>query len=848
MQKSPALTEYDNLVYKKFEVFNSLFLSLPFSGVSDTGMLLPVLQRKCRIGLQNGQSPVEILDDFFATEPDFDTEESKLRFMFRAVQYIERQVVLFDSAEDAAFTEVGRDGNRLTLEELGHIAERRDDKEALAERLSNFSARIVFTAHPTQFYPYSVLHIMEQLRDYIKSNDINSIYLILEQLGLTSFINPTQPTPLIEAKNIIYFLENVYYDAIAELYSIIKNEIFNGEFDNPSLIKIGFWPGGDRDGNPNVRAETTIDVADELRQTLMKCYYSDLVSLSRRLTFPATNEPLRLLMETIYPLQFDKTKSIAYEEILSPLNKIRNVVISKYNSLFLDEIDNLINKVRIFKTHFAILDVRQDHPVHDRVVEYILQKSKTFTGDFHMLDKQRKIELLLSRDFIAEAEDFADPVMRDTIEMIKSMREIQFKNGEEGCCRYIISNSEDIYSVLHVFSLFRWCGYSDEDLKFDIVPLIETMEGMSNSADFMRELFSIPEYRNHLKRRGDKQTMMLGFSDGTKDGGYLKANWSIFKTKEILTKVCSDHDIKAIFFDGRGGPPARGGGKTHRFYASQSKHIAAHELQLTIQGQTISSKYGTKEHFNRNFEQFITSGVANAVFKRNIDISSHHRKLIEELSEISFDKYTALKQHDCFLPYLENKSTLKYYGNANITSRPVKRGTSEKLRFSDLRAISFVGSWSQLKQNVPGYYGIGTAIKTLVERGQTDEIKELFREVPFFKALILNSMMSLSKSDFRLTSYMRDDEVYGQFWQMLHAEYELSREMTLLISDYEQLMEEEPITRRSIEIRESIVLPLLVLQQYALQKIEQNSEHSATYGKIVRRSLYGNINAARNSA
>jgi phosphoenolpyruvate carboxylase len=374
------------------------------------------------------------------------------------------------------------------------------------------------------------------------------------------------------------------------------------------------------------------------------------------------------------------------------------------------------------------------------------------------------------------------------------------------------------------------------------------MEGMKNSGTIMQELFEILEYRSHLLQRHNKQTIMLGFSDGTKDGGFLMANWSIFKTKENLSAVCDQYGIKAIFFDGRGGPPARGGGKTHRFYAAQSRKIASHEIQLTIQGQTITSTYGTKEHFIHNCEQLLTAGLSNNFFSKENDISAESRQLIEDLSRISYEKYTALKNHSMFLPYLENKSTLKYYNKANIGSRPAKRGDQKKLEFKDLRAIPFVGSWSQLKQNIPGFFGIGTAIQTLVKEGKPEELKKLFREVPFFKALILNSMMSLSKCYFELTAYIARDEEYKDFWNILFDEYKLSKEMVLFISGYEILMEEEPVTRSSIEIREHIVLPLLVIQQYALQKIEQKSSYEEVYEKIVQRSLYGNINASRNSA
>ena len=222
--------------------------------------------------------------------------------------------------------------------------------------------------------------------------------------------------------------------------------------------------------------------------------------------------------------------------------------------------------------------------------------------------------------------------------------------------------------------------------------------------------------------------------------------------------------------------------------------------------------------------------------------------MLEELSDLSFEKYDALKNHDKFIAYLENKSTLKYYQKANIGSRPGKRGHKKKLELTDLRAISFVGSWSQLKQNVPGYFGIGTAIKILKDQGKLEDLKKLFKEVPLFKALMLNSMMSLAKCYFELTSYMKDDEEYGEFWNILNEEYLLSKEMLLLISDSKILMEKESVSRESVKIRENIVLPLLVIQQFALQQMSKETEYKELYEKIVIRSLYGNINASRNSA
>lgn len=848
MQQQERLAEFKKSVQNKFNVYNSLFLNLPYENIENIGMLIPLLLDQSEKGLDNGLNPKEILEHFFENFVEAKSEKDQIDFMFRIIQYVERQVVLYDSVEDAAFPKLHKHSSSLSLKDYFQLVEKNNSWDTIWDKLSHFSARIVLTAHPTQFYTPAVLDIITNLRTLILEDKIDEIDVGLQQLGLTSLINAKKPTPLDEAKNIIYTLRHVYYDAIGDMYASIKASVGSNVFENHDIVKLGFWPGGDRDGNPFVTADITKDVMNELRLTLMKCYYNELKSLSHKLTFKAVQEPLQKLRSNLYTAMFDSSKDIGYEDLIVPLEEIRQVLIEKYQGLYLKDLERFIDKVKIFKVHFATIDIRQDHSMHTKVMVEVLKKKGLIKESLDELTEEALIDILLHVNLKLSAEDYEEEIVKDTIKNISQLQTIQDKNGEEGCNRYIISNSEDIYSVLFVYALFRWCGWNGKNITFDIVPLFETMNGMDSAENTMKKLFGLSEYRDHVGTRNNKQTIMLGFSDGTKDGGYLKANWSILKTKEVLSMVCAENDVAAIFFDGRGGPPARGGGKTHRFYAAQTNKVANNEIQLTIQGQTITSTYGTKEQFIYNSEQLLTAGLSNTILGKEITISDTDRNLVEELSELSFKKYDELKHHEKFMPYLENMSTLKYYTKANIGSRPGKRGNKAKLELSDLRAISFVGSWSQLKQNVPGYYGIGTALKMLEDNGRFNEAKKLYEEVPFFQALMMNSMMSLSKCYFELTSYMKENEEYGGFWDILHAEYELSKTMLLKLSGMEILMEKEAISRESIKIRESIVLPLLVIQQYALQKIGAGTDYKELYEKIVTRSLYGNINASRNSA
>jgi phosphoenolpyruvate carboxylase len=434
------------------------------------------------------------------------------------------------------------------------------------------------------------------------------------------------------------------------------------------------------------------------------------------------------------------------------------------------------------------------------------------------------------------------------------MKEIQSNNGEKACNRYIISNNQSALNILEVFTMFRLSDWDNPTV--DIVPLFETVSDLKVASKVMESVYSNPVYKNHLAQRNNQQTIMLGFSDGTKDGGYLMANWSILKAKEALTSISRKYGIKVIFFDGRGGPPARGGGNTHQFYSSMGDFVESDEIQLTVQGQTISSNFGTVQSCQYNLEQLLSSGIQNRVLK---DVNQTNTKddkvILDKLANISYKAYSDFKDHPMFVPYLEHVSTIKYYAKTNIGSRPSKRGNADsKFDFSSLRAIPFVGSWSQLKQNVPGFYGVGTALKYYSDRKEFSKVKNLYKNSPFFRTLISNSMMSLTKSFFKLTAYMKNDPQYGEFWLLIYNEYKLTKKLILRLSGFDSLMQNEPANKASIQTREKIVLPLITIQQYALKKIKdiENGKHSkkdlALFEKMVTRSLFGNINASRNSA
>ena len=861
MRELTKKERFNDKVLSRFNLYNSIFSTLPYESIAKTGVMLPLFERICIDGYKKSNNPTKIVNDFFATYMSGSDDPEKVSLLFRFIQYIERQVVLFDAVEDASFSQINNLDGRGTLRSLKEEVESKNKKSELKKYLSKFKIRPVLTAHPTQFYPGSVLGIITDLTSAVKNNNLAEIKVLLSQLGKTPFFKNKKPTPYDEAVSLTWYLENVFYNSISNIYKYIKINIFDGkDFDN-DIVNLGFWPGGDRDGNPFVTTKITLKTANKLRSDIIKNYYRDIRSLRRRLTFKNIEDKVVEIENRLYKSIFNesKTPKISLDELKTELNKIKNILINEHNSLFLEELDEIIDKVKIFGYHFASLDIRQDSRIHSSVfnsVFKIAQKNlnKLFPDNYLDLNEEKKIKILSKIKGDISPDLFNDELSVSTLSSIRAMKEIQSNNGEKACNRYIISNNQSALNILEVFTMFRLSNW--ENPTVDIVPLFETVSDLKVASKVMESVYANPVYKNHLKQRNNQQTIMLGFSDGTKDGGYLMANWSILKAKEALTSVSRKHGIKVIFFDGRGGPPARGGGNTHQFYSSMGEFVESDEIQLTVQGQTISSNFGTVQSCQYNLEQLLSSGIQNRVLSDVNNISSKEDKLIlDKLANISYKAYTEFKDHPMFVPYLEHVSTIKYYAKTNIGSRPSKRGSADaKFDFSSLRAIPFVGSWSQLKQNVPGFYGVGTALKYYSDRKEFSKIKNLYKSSPFFRTLISNSMMSLTKSFFKLTAYMKNDPQYGEFWLLIYNEYRLTKKLILRLSGFDHLMQNEPANKASIQTREKIVLPLITIQQYALRKIKdiENGNHPkkdlSLYEKMVTRSLFGNINASRNSA
>lgn len=852
---STEISRFNNEVGIRYQLYNSLFTSLPFHRIEKTGIMLSLLQSLCEEGYKKKWGPVAILEDFFSRHTSYTTEQQQLDLLFRFVQYVERQVVLFDALEDAAFSKLNDMKGLGTLKQLQADVIQESKQSQLQKRLRDFSVRLVLTAHPTQFYPGSVLGIINDLSKAIAENNLNQINTYLQQLGKTAFFKKQKPTPYDEAVSLIWYLENVFYPASGKITTTMAQQ-FSDEHDPAhSLIRMGFWPGGDRDGNPFVTSDITLKVADALRGAIIKCYYMDVRKMRRRLTFEGVEGPLQKLEKRLYDNIFipGYQADLTQQEVEETLYQIRETIVHQHNGLFLGMVDALLHRVHVFGLHFATLDIRQDSGVHHKVIAEVC--SALNGQDYVTMEREEKLKWLAAFEGPFELPSGASAIVQDTLSTVGMIKKIQDQNGKPGCDRYIISQCKYPEHILEVFALFVAGGWKRNAIDVDIIPLFETIDDLKNAASVMQDLYVFAPYMDHLKRRRRKQTVMLGFSDGTKDGGYLMANYSIYKAKKEVSVVSTKYNIDVVFFDGRGGPPARGGGKTHKFYASMGSDISQKEIELTVQGQTVSSNFGTVESAQFNMEQLINAGISSQLFSSGAStFSDQEQELLDQLAWESFDAYVRLRNHPYFMEYLTHASPLRFYAETNIGSRPAKRGASARLSLQDLRAIPYVGSWSQMKQNVTGYYGVGTALRNMERKGHMKALKAIYQRSSFFRTLMDNCEMAMKKCFFPLTAYLSDHPTYGEIWRDIQSEYELTRQYILMLSGKTELMEDYPIENISIQTRERIVLPLTTIQQYALTKVREIEEKNipspmrSSYEKLVMRCSFGIINAGRNSA
>ena len=875
---------FDEHIATRYRLYSGLFLGLPYHLLQRVGRLLPVFTEHCRKRLQQKESPSAIVDRFFFENPLL-TDVSRDEALFLFLQLVEREVVLFDALEDDSFTQTH---DLAAPGSVSHLVEAvfRDDRRAdLAQLLDQTATRIVLTAHPTQFYPDTVQGIIQDLHAALNRNDPAQVERLLLQLGKTRFSNRTRPTPVDEARSLLRPLEEVFYDVLPKIASRVllaghgRAQLPVHLPPRPNL-QIGFWPGGDRDGNPYVTAEVTREVARLLKERVLACYHATAVELCRRLTFEGVHQKIQGIVERLrgtWLRATDRTRVSAgdppfatAEELQRELLALRQLIMRDHQSLFLDELDDFVVKVHLFGFHFASIDIRQSSDIFFSSLREIVERMGEIAGlsasdrlTLQRAESAQHVPFELLKRFLGcapvappETDAALSPLARDTLEVLRLVSEVQKENGELGLHRVIISHTRGPEDPLVVLVLARFAGLAPRDGRLDIVPLFESIQDLEHSEKILGRLLASPAYREVLDRRQQRQVVMLGFSDGTKDGGYLAANWSIRQAKRRLTELGRSQGVRVLFFDGRGGPPARGGGNTHRFYRSRDGGIEQWETQLTIQGQTISSNFGNPDMARYHVEQLFTANIENLLSPSlGEDPAPEFRPLMNELSTLSFQAYRELRDDPNLLAFLGEGSPLPLFDYLTIASRPVSRRATETIEMDNLRAIPLVATWSVLKIQISGFYGLGAALDQVIDSGREGELHRLYRDSRFFRALLDNAAMSLLKSRFDVTAHMEQDPRFGPLWRQIRDEALRVERCILRISNQPWLLSNDPLVRTSIRFREEIILPLLVIVHDAFacynahRRAGSLDSKEAIQARIMAlKGIAAVINATRNAA
>ncbi|HMA95305.1 MAG TPA: phosphoenolpyruvate carboxylase [Polyangiaceae bacterium] len=870
---------YEEQVLTRFRLYSGLFLALPFERLQRSAQMLPVFTDHCQRLLKQGEDPTRIVERFFAeTRSLDDVDPNDVKFLF--LQLIERKIVLFDALEDASFSFTHDLDSPGSLTHLIESASGENRMEELGRLLQRTATRIVLTAHPTQFYPTTVQGIIEDLTRALTDNDTAAVRELLLQLGKTRFTNRNRPTPVEEAERVMDVVADVFYEVLPSIAHRLLLATFGRQdmLDHlPSLpnIQVGFWPGGDRDGNPFVTADTTAEVAHRLKRRLLECYVVTAQELGRRLTFEGAYE---LVMEILHRLRsthrdaesgatnassgVDAQAYATAEELRADLCRLRALVLARHQGLFLEQIDDFLVKVHLFGFYFASIDIRQNSSVFADTLRELTALGACSPA-LPVAASPTEWPLLALEQLLDGAKAVDDgvtqqlsPLARDTIRSLQLIPTIQRASGRHALHRVVISHTSCPADVMTVLILARLAGLDPENCAIDIVPLFESVDDLDSAVQTMQAVFDSTPYRSHLSGRKDCQTVMVGFSDGTKDGGYLTANLAIRRAKRQLTQLGRERGIELVFFDGRGGPPARGGGNTHRFYRSRDRGIDQWQQQLTIQGQTINTNFGSPNAARHHVEQLFTANLENFLWPSvNEDPPRHAQPLLEELSSLGHQAYRALRDDPILLEFLAEASPLPLFDFLTIASRPVSRKRTKQLELEQLRAIPFVATWSVLKMQVPGYFGLGTALEALLSAGREAELQQLYQESRFFRTLLDNAAMSLLKSRFDVHAYLEHDPRFAALYQKIRDEAERSQRCILRVSKQPRLLANDPINRRSIEAREELTLPLLVIVQAAYQAYLQHeragttdSQEAVRARRLSMKGIAAIINATRNAA
>jgi phosphoenolpyruvate carboxylase len=800
--------------------------------------------------------------------------------------------------------------------------------EQIRALLASLQIELVLTAHPTESRRRTILSKIQRISDLLHdlddtsclSYEIKHVYddLLTEvtTLWLTDRARTTQPTPIDEVKTTLYFVGQVFWDALPEIYRSLDEALekhYPGLRAGHPWFKLASWIGGDRDGNPNVTVDVTAETLHLHRGLAVENHRRSLQDLSRRLSLSASRVPLPGALQAWLDARRPFPPHVAQIEARYPDEPYRLILAllaaelaeashDDMKSWLLSSVPHTARihcgdlaqpieaicaavppavgrgplltaerQVEIFDLYGARLDLREDSARLNAALAEVL-RALGIARDYETLDptaRQTLLQTLLAQPAPPlAAQPGVSPAAAETWALFRLVRRTREVYGPELLGPFIISMAHSPADVLGVLLMARWCGAADG---LQIVPLFETIDDLEAAPRILAELFAQDCYRAHLATCPDGQMVMVGYSDSNKDGGFLMSNWALYQAQEAVAQVCRAHGLKLTLFHGRGGSAARGGGPVNRAILAQPGGTVAGQFRLTEQGEILSSRYSNIDLALRNLEQIVNAVLLASAMPPaapppagELAGAPVHFKRVspERLPEAWREAMAAMaaSAQACyrrlvfetpgFLDYWQAATPLEEIKHLHIGSRPASRRASgvDSEQITKIRAIPWVFSWMQSRFNLPGWYGLGSGLNAFLDGGpdRLEFLREMHAGWSFFHMLLETAGLSLMKADMQIAALYSDlvpdralaERIFGE----IQSEYHRTVQAVQRIQGQSELMEDEPVIRRSILLRNPYVDPLNYLQVELLRRLRALPDPDGAQALPLREALVLTIN------
>ncbi|MFN3308573.1 MAG: phosphoenolpyruvate carboxylase [Anaerolineales bacterium] len=763
-------------------------------------------------------------------------------------------------------------------EAIALLKERGVSQHQMAELLQNLSIEIVLTAHPTEARRRTILSklqriaaALEELTQFActprqEEELIEAIQAEITALWLTERTRVSKYEVTDEVRTGLYYIENVFWETLPKLYEdldLALAEHYAGLQVERPWLRLASWIGGDRDGNPNVTPEVTIETLRLHRGLAIEKHRRELSEQARRLSISArrfplppalqewleerqplpehsqyiakryAHEPYRLLLSLLandlaFASQADmkanllspapQPSRITVEHLWRPLRWMQEALPATVRR---KNLSRLQRQLAIFGLHAARLDIREDSAMLNRTVGEVL-RALQIAPAFESLAAEQRLDVLISVLSAPPPPLAENPGV--TAETAKTWALFSLINrarrtyGAELFGPLIISMTHCAADILSALLLAHWTGCAEG---FSICPLFESIADLKNAPRILQELFELPLYQQHLHTCQNEQMVMIGYSDSNKDGGLLMANWALYQAQEEIVKVAQAAGVKLTIFHGRGGTIARGGGPANRAIRAQPAGTIQGRFRVTEQGEVIAARYSNPALAHRNLEQLVHAVLLASAPNGQPQVDPAWRAALDRMARQAFRTYRQLVYEEpTFLDFWQAVTPIDVIRRLQIGSRPAVRQAT--LTVEGLRAIPWVFSWMQSRYNLPGWYGLGSGLAIL---GDKARLREMYQGWPFFHALISNAENSLVRADMGIAALylelVKDAQQGKHYYQVIRDEYERTVEWVLHASGHSQLLDDEPITQRAVRLRNPYIDPLNYLQVEMLGRWRQ---------------------------